>query len=163
MRIKKKEPSVGILGKIINSFSSSKQDTYSADYINTALEKTYSKEEIENFNRYSTEETFTGKYWIDGKKIYRKVVFSSLHSGDNNIPFNIQNLDKAFIANNSYIYTNGRFLNPNMLNAGSNIDSQFIKTVINKNNNELLIYLGGYLITGETNCAITLEYTKTTD
>ena len=33
---------------------------------------------VENYikaqNTYSTEETFTGKYWIDGKKIYRKVV-----------------------------------------------------------------------------------------
>ena len=34
MKIRKKEPSIGILGKIINSFSSSKQDTYSCDFIN---------------------------------------------------------------------------------------------------------------------------------
>lgn len=34
MRIRKKEPSVGVLGKIINSFSSSEQDTYSCDFIN---------------------------------------------------------------------------------------------------------------------------------
>ena len=26
---------------------------------------------------YSTSETFTGKYWIDGKKIYRKVVIGN--------------------------------------------------------------------------------------
>ena len=35
MRIKKKEQSVGLLGKIVNLFSNSKQDTYSCDYINT--------------------------------------------------------------------------------------------------------------------------------
>lgn len=29
---------------------------------------------VNEVNRYSTEETFTGKYWIDGKPIYRKVV-----------------------------------------------------------------------------------------
>lgn len=38
MKIRKKEPSIGILGKIINSFSSSKQDAYSADYVNNTLE-----------------------------------------------------------------------------------------------------------------------------
>ena len=31
-------------------------------------------EEAEETDNYSTEETFTGKYWVDGKKIYRKVV-----------------------------------------------------------------------------------------
>ena len=63
MKIRKKETSIGIVGKILNTFSSSKQDTYSADYINSALKE-----------HYSLEETFTGKYWIDGKKIYRKVI-----------------------------------------------------------------------------------------
>lgn len=29
---------------------------------------------INDVNKYSTEETFTGKYWTDGKKIYRKVI-----------------------------------------------------------------------------------------
>ena len=29
---------------------------------------------LNKVNTYSTEETFTGKYWIDGKKIYRKVI-----------------------------------------------------------------------------------------
>lgn len=28
----------------------------------------------EDHNHYSTDETFTGNYWIDGKKIYRKVI-----------------------------------------------------------------------------------------
>lgn len=37
MRIKKKETSVGILGKILNAFSNSNKDAYSSDYIN----KTY--------------------------------------------------------------------------------------------------------------------------
>lgn len=32
------------------------------------------EEEFLKLENYSTEETFTGKYWIDGKKIYRKVV-----------------------------------------------------------------------------------------
>ena len=31
-------------------------------------------EEVEETDNCSTEETFTGKYWRDGKKIYRKVI-----------------------------------------------------------------------------------------
>lgn len=34
MKIRKKETSIGIVGKILNAFNSSKQDTYSCDYIN---------------------------------------------------------------------------------------------------------------------------------
>lgn len=60
MKIRKVEPSVGILGKILNIFSSSNKDTYSCDYIN-------------KLNTYSTEEQVIGT-WIDGKPIYRKVI-----------------------------------------------------------------------------------------
>lgn len=37
MKIRKTEPSVGILGKIVNLFSNSTKDTYSCDYINSKL------------------------------------------------------------------------------------------------------------------------------
>jgi hypothetical protein len=145
MRIRKKEPSVGILGKIVNSFSSSKNDTYSCNEINkipmkVLPENTNIDEILDNGNfaifnakgtlpsgfnlddnnvfvesnlwysdfgvqtlksvrsqkrwirhrangvwgewsfenAYSTEETFTGKYWIDGKKIYRRIYTGNL-------------------------------------------------------------------------------------
>ena len=45
----------------LNVESNSTTDAYSCDYENKR-------------NTYSTDETFTGKYWIDGKKIYRKVI-----------------------------------------------------------------------------------------
>lgn len=32
------------------------------------------EDEFSNIETYSEDETFTGKYWIDGKKIYRKVI-----------------------------------------------------------------------------------------
>ena len=38
------------------------------------------KEIIKEFNTYSTTEYFTGKYWIDGKPIYR-TVFTGLNFG----------------------------------------------------------------------------------
>lgn len=56
---------------------------------------TYSANVIDKFNTYSTEETFTGKYWIDGKKIYGKVIKSKTGSNnaDNFFPHNVNNLD----------------------------------------------------------------------
>lgn len=39
MRIKKESKSVGIVGKILNLFSNSKEDTYSCDYINNQIDK----------------------------------------------------------------------------------------------------------------------------
>lgn len=44
---------------------------------------------------YSTDETFTGKYWIDGKPIYRKVIdFGALpNTTEKTVNHNISNLD----------------------------------------------------------------------
>ena len=86
MKIRKKEQSFGILGKIINSMSQSKNDTYSCDYINN-LESgdalpigtivDYDGDTVpdgyEEISDYSTDEIKIGT-WIDGKPIYRKVV-----------------------------------------------------------------------------------------
>lgn len=44
----------------------------------TGLDETqqdYVLQSLNEYNRYSTDEYFTGKYWIDGKKIYGKVLF----------------------------------------------------------------------------------------
>lgn len=43
--------------------------------------------------QYSTEEQFTGKYWIDSKKIYQKVIIKTItNERDITIPLNITNL-----------------------------------------------------------------------
>ncbi len=40
----------------------------------------------DTFFQYSTEEQFTGKYWIDGKKIYSKVIaINQTHDGHNDL------------------------------------------------------------------------------
>lgn len=61
MRIKKTSEVIPKAGHTVNVESDSTTNTYSCDYINDR-------------NTYSTDEVFTGKYWIDGKKIYRKVI-----------------------------------------------------------------------------------------
>lgn len=64
MRIKKVSKTTQTGAQIIDGYSNSQVSGYSCDYIN----------KMNNRNNYSTEETFTGRYWIDGKKIYRKVL-----------------------------------------------------------------------------------------
>lgn len=71
MRIKKTSNNRPRTSQTINVESNSTTDAYSCDYSNKR-------------NTYSTDETFTGKYWIDGKPIYRKVFNipkSSVNSG----------------------------------------------------------------------------------
>ena len=143
MKIRKKEPSIGIVGKILNAFSSSKQDTYSADYINSALEE-----------HYSTEETFTGKYWIDGKKIYRKVINVGTHTfsnGDNKFAHGISNLETVIDIKYSMYFSNaGQWYT-------------YWSTIVGK----LATNTHVILSTNDSNTfyrlKITIEYTKTTD
>ena len=44
-------------------------------------------------NSYSTTEHFTGSYWIDGKKIYKKVVDCGSSNSRTSIQHNISNID----------------------------------------------------------------------
>ena len=60
MRIKKVSQIAGTVGSIVNSYSTSSNDSYSSSYVN-------------GLNTYSTTETRIGT-WIDGKPLYRRVV-----------------------------------------------------------------------------------------
>lgn len=148
MKIRKTEPSVGILGKIVNLFSNSTKDTYSCDYIN-------------KINNYSTEETFTGKYWINGKPIYRKVI--DIGVLPNNTILEIDTgLDSTIVRPinmHGYAYnsTSGAFLMlPYLIDGDGSIYLAYIAST------------SKFRITTTTdrthlNAYIVLEYTKTTD
>ena len=95
MRIKKVEPSVGILGKIVNLFSSSKQDTYSCDYINSTIVDTLEGNEtnkapsVDAVNKgfapfdYTSECTFSnctfkkGAIYKIGKIVFVQIAFTA--------------------------------------------------------------------------------------
>ena len=51
------------------------------------------KEIIKEFNTYSTTEYFTGEYWIDGKKIYGKVVQEASFTSSSPLVVSMANLD----------------------------------------------------------------------
>lgn len=248
MKIRKKEPSVGVLGKIVNSFSSSKQDTYSCNEINKIPmkilpENTNIDEILDNGNfaifnakgtlpsgfnpddnnvfiesnlwykdfgvqvlksvrsqkrwirhrsnkvwgewsfenTYSTEETFTGKYWIDGKKIYRKVVKHTIETitGETTVihtsmGHNIPNIETVFTDfEHSYFIRHVKGtgalkilqLNPvlSVINA-SGVEHRNARWIA-ASNTHIEYYLGNYAVyENETvDIVCTVEYTKTTN
>lgn len=143
MKIRKIEPSVGILGKILNIFSNSNKDTYSCDYINNAIKEVY-----------STEEQVIGTY--NGKTLYRKILgkLGQLSLSTSKI-FDISNLKIDEIVNyKGFIHYKD---NQNILYKGClerNVYYLF------PNNNQIVYYCNELpIIDGE----MTIEYTKTTD
>jgi hypothetical protein len=107
---------------------------------------------------YSTEETFTGKYWIDGKKIYRKVInVGNLPNADvKNINHNIVGLENITF---SYGNASNGSTHINLPNVhAADLISQVAMFVTNEliritTGSDRSTYIG-YVI---------LEYTKATD
>ena len=116
-------------------------------------------EKVEATDDYSTEETFTGKYWIDGKKIYRKVIdFGMLPDANTkSVPHNISNLD--FIIDYKIITSNGTTFWELPVTSVGDIKVQ-TKSFVNKTN--ITIDCGSNR-SDYTSTYVTLEYTKTTE
>lgn len=61
---------------------------------------------ILNLN-HSTEESFTGKYWIDGKKIFRKTLMLNKQSSSHDLKFSkIIDVKAIVYSNSTYGYIN---------------------------------------------------------
>lgn len=105
---------------------------------------------------YSVTEKFTGKYWIDGKKIYRVSFYSATNWAAGTILGNLTNLDTVvdirdittFIDKTIYI---------NYLNGGN-----YAITAVSKTNNNVSVQRGGGFVNNLPSMSI-VEYTKTTD
>lgn len=72
--IKKTSETTPTMASIVDGYSTSTKDGYSCNYVNKNLV-------------YSTDEVDTGKIWIDGKHIYRRVFTGTTNTsgGTNNI------------------------------------------------------------------------------
>lgn len=126
---------------------------------------------VANNNTYSTDEIITGKTWIDGKPIYRKVVTTSfpnvatdktmVSKSVNLSELGISNIDtpltlQAIYANGSSLYVKSPTTIPSIYSIGDYvIDISFSKT-------ELILNSNAQSYNGRTATCI-LEYTKTTD
>lgn len=123
---------------------------------------------VNKINTYSTEETFTGKYWIDGKKIYRKVInFGALPNATvKNVLTGLQ-IESINIVN-YYGIANGIDVSGNRFSltlpdTHPNNPEQATRLSINTKENEYnLVIITG---TDRSNYTayIIIEYTKTTD
>ena len=114
---------------------------------------------------YSTEETFTGKYWIDGKKIYRKVISVSNREISNAtlISTGVSNL-KDLISLNG-VYYNATYKTkvpyPLLQNTGTVINCTYLENA----NGSYISFVGNetYSASSDRIHTFILEYTKTTD
>lgn len=137
-------------------------DTYSTD-----TEQSYSCNYINSINDYSTSETNTGKKWIDGKPIYRKVITGTTSTKDAafNVAHGISNYGIMMIDNKSFIKSVGTstFITPINCppNSSSSYNNRPVRAAIVDNN--ITIYIGSYNGYNSYEYNIILEYTKTTD
>ena len=128
-----------------NVSSDSTTDTYSCDYINDC-------------NTYSTSEVKTGKYWIDGKPIYRKVItnISSFTQTAITVSTGITTID-------TLISSNGQVQRPQGINAWYSMDSCYIEKRFNKSTGQFTIASTSEYVNYSSGGYIIMEYTKTTD
>ena len=186
MRIKKIENVVGLVGSVLNKFSKSNKDTYSANYLNDRIvkvsdiepttgekvwiddvnKKIYIKkdndvyEEIYNEEEHNKEVYSTEEQvigtWIDGKPIYRQTISFEVTTS-NNIRYVIKELDTLV-----KLYGVAKS-STNMLNINHVLEDDFVSAWISKASGSWSVYgLCSPAYTGAI-CYLTLEYTKTTD
>lgn len=122
-------------------------------------------DKLNNLEHYSTEETFTGKYWIDGKKIYRKVISVSNREISNAtlISTGVSNL-KDLISLNG-VYYNATYKTkvpyPLLQNTGTVINCTYLENA----NGSYISFVGNetYSASPDRIHTFILEYTKTTE
>lgn len=119
-------------------------------------------------NVYSLEETFTGKYWIDGKKIYRKVInFGALpNKTTKNVLTGLQ-IESINIVN-YYGIANGIDVSGNhysltLPDTHPNGPEQATRLSINTKENEYNLVIITGVDRSNYTAYIIIEYTKTTE
>lgn len=121
----------------------------------SVLGKIYIKKKDVYF-KYSTSEQWTGEYWIDGKKIYTKVVAIPGFNADKNIAHGISNFGKAlsidlFMYSGTVSYMIPRAHRDNQYDGiGVHIGTNYLTLVVGQGNN--FTSMTGYAI---------IKYTKT--
>lgn len=114
---------------------------------------------------YSTSEVDTGKLWIDGKPIYRKVLYFSnstnIYNGGK-FNANITNGERVWVVNAWYQNPNDTATIPMNYNLGG---SNYLRThVLNSSTGQIEINASSnFTSSTQRNVYIILEYTKTTN
>ena len=146
-----KQKAVYVYIKAVDGVDISDEDTF------LVTVKNFVDERVTRAESYSTEEQWTGGYWIDGKKIYRRVV--SCGALPNNTPktvaHNIANIE--WIVKYNGVASDG---NEWLQLPASYYSNSAIGLSVNDTNINLRPYTNR---TTYTTTLVTIEYTKTTD
>lgn len=118
--------------------------------------------DITNIGTYSTSETNTGKTWIDGKPIYRKVLTFTTGSsaGDMSVNIGESNIDKV-VYSYGFTFRDSDGEERPMPNIYRNMSSEYALAIYSTTRTGVQLTYGG----SRTNMSgyIIVEYTKTTD
>lgn len=109
--------------------------------------------------QYSLNERFTGRYWIDGKKVYEKVIPVSGFSSDISVNHSISNFDRALSIN--LFMVNSKKDNYMIPRAHRDNSHDGISVVITKT--QLMIEVGPSNDFSHMNGYAIIKYTKTVD
>lgn len=113
---------------------------------------------INNSRSYSTEEVNTGKTWIDGKPIYRKVFYSDTNWPNNTTIGTIANIENlCTISSYSWNYNNSRMYRD--YSDGTNVNC----ASVNLSNGSVVVDRLGAFAGSTHHSYVVIEYTKTTD
>ena len=117
---------------------------------------------------YSTEEQWTGEYWIDGKKIYQKTIVQSITSASSSI--DISNLDSetAWLdERSSYIkmvLSNGTTIVSLPVNGFAKDNySTYAEVIKSATGDTINCIVGSLLLANQLTAYYSLRYTKTTE
>lgn len=111
-----------------------------------------------NKDDYSTEETDTGKHWIDGKPIYRKVIVESSEKGTQ------KNVDISALSIDTCVKFEGT-CSGSMYTVPVNTyrNDVTVLSLISNDGSTLALFADGELIGSTVPWKFIIEYTKTTD
>lgn len=107
--------------------------------------------------KYSTDEQWTGEYWIDGKKIYCKVVSVSGFTKDKYVAHNISNLHRILSCDLFVMFNDGT--NHMMPRAHKDNDHDGISVQVTKTN--LILQVGQSNSFADVTGYAILKYIKT--
>ncbi|WP_270440191.1 hypothetical protein [Faecalibacillus intestinalis] len=124
---------------------------------NDILGKVYVKQKDVYF-KYSTDEQWTGEYWLDGKKIYCKVVSVRGFTKDKYVAHNISNLHRVLSCDLFVKFNDGT--NHMMPRAHKDNDHDGISIQVNKTN--LILQVGQSNGFADATGYAILKYIKTT-
>ena len=120
----------------------------------------------EEVNDYSTTETYTGKKWIDGSKIYRKVYsntnYSQNASTTADVTFALTNLDTIISVSGSAYFNNTHYVMPNSMWSNTS-GMQYSWNVNGITSTGFKILTGSSSSISSAKIYVVFEYTKTTD